>query len=75
MINSVLSIHFIEFLENIIESLNYKKKEGWSQGLTKTVTTESSFSPPPTYPYCPNRHIECIFPLRNSRVKEKNFHK
>lgn len=26
MINSVLSIHFIEFLENIIESLNYKKK-------------------------------------------------
>ena len=47
MINSVLSIHFIEFLENIIESLNYKKKEGWSQGLTKTVTTESSFSSPP----------------------------
>lgn len=56
MINSVLSIHFIEFLENIIESLNYKKKEGWSQGLTKTVTTESSFSPP-TRPYCLNEPL------------------
>lgn len=26
MINSVLNIHFIEFPENIIESLNYKKR-------------------------------------------------
>ena len=73
MINSVLSIHFIEFLENIIESLNYKKR-GMEPRSDKNRYHRILFLSP-THPYCLNCPIECIFPLRNSHAKEKNFHK